>query len=230
MFSGEPRPAAGDNGEYPGVAPVRALPGAAALEEEAWAEDEDVPVADAGAVAEAAEVAAAATIAAAAAGLPSIIIICGVGGVGSSLAFICNVLCTSITDWPELTLFMAMALPNLSRDEDDDEEVERTLADGTRGGPCAWPAPPPEEDEKYCVAGVDGGSTPNMPLPPPFLPCPILGMLFLLSSSIGSSLSILFPLSSPISAKVTLPGGGASSAPITNPTLPLLPLLLPWLV
>ena len=133
MFSGEPRPAAGDNGEYPGVAPVRALPGAAAaaLEEEAWAEDEDTPVADA--VAEAAEVAAAATIAAAAAGLPSIIIICGVGGVGSSLAFICNVLCTSMTDWPELTLFMAMALPSLSRDEDDDEEVERTLAaDGTR--------------------------------------------------------------------------------------------------
>ena len=240
MFSGEPRPAAGDNGEYPGVAPVRAfafgLPGAAAaLEEEAWAEDEDTPVADADAVAEAAEaaeVAAAATIAAAAAGLPSIIIICGVGGVGSSLAFICNVLCTSMTDWPELTLFMAMALPNLSRDADDDEEVERTLAaDGTRRGPCAWPAPPPEEDEKYCVAGVDGGSTPNMPLPPPFLPCPILGMLFLLSSSIGSSPSILLPSpSSPISAKVTLPGGGASSAPITNPTLPLLPLLLPWLV
>ena len=228
MFSGEPRPAAGEIDEYPGIPPAlpAAVPDVAWADAEAWAEAEDAPVApDAGAA-----VAAEAAMAAAAAGLPSIIIICGVGGVGSSLAFICNVLCTSMTDWPELTLFMAMALPNLSRDEDDDEEVERTLADGTRGGPCAWPAPPPEEDEKYCVAGVDGGSTPNMPLPPPFLPCPILGMLFLLSSSIGSSLSILFPLSSPISAKVTLPGGGASSAPITNPTLALLPLLLPWLV
>ena len=124
MFSGEPRPAAGEIGEYPGIAP--ALPAAvpdvdwAEAEAEAWAEAED------------AAVAAEAAMAAAAAGLPSIIIICGVGGVGSSLAFICKVLCTSMTAWPGLTLFMAIALPSLSRDEDDDEEVDRTLADGTR--------------------------------------------------------------------------------------------------
>ena len=97
MFSGEPRPAAGEIGEYPGIAP--ALPAAvpdvdwAESEAEAWAEAEDAAVAaDAGAA-----VAAEAAMAAAAAGLPSIIIICGVGGVGSSLAFICNVLCTSMT-------------------------------------------------------------------------------------------------------------------------------------
>ena len=134
MFSGEPRPAAGEIGEYPGIAPAfpAAVPDVdwaeAEAEAEAWAEAEDAPVAaDAGAA-----VAAEAAMAAAAAGLPSIIIICGVGGVGSSLAFICKVLCTSMTFWPGLTLFMAMALPSLSRDEDDDEEVDRTLADGTR--------------------------------------------------------------------------------------------------
>ena len=130
MFSGEPRPAAGEIDEYPGITPAlpAAVPDVAWADAEAWAEAEDAPVApDAGAA-----VAAEAAMAAAAAGLPSIIIICGVGGVGSSLAFICKVLCTSMTAWPGLTLFMAIALPSLSRDEDDDEEVDRTLADGTR--------------------------------------------------------------------------------------------------
>lgn len=130
-------PAAGEIGEYPGI-PLAVfafgLLAAAALDEEAWAEAEDVPVADAAdapVAPVATDAAAEAAIAAAAAGFPSIIIICGVGGVGNSLAFICNVLCTSITAWPGLTLFMAMALPSLSRDEDDDDEVDRTL-DGTR--------------------------------------------------------------------------------------------------
>ena len=89
IFSGEPRPAAGDIGEYPGLAPplfAFALPFALAL-----------PVPALEGTPEGTADAAAAAMAAAAAGLPSIIIICGVGGVGSSLAFICNVLWTSMT-------------------------------------------------------------------------------------------------------------------------------------
>ena len=109
----------------------------------ACAEDAEAPAVDE--LAPAAAAAAAAIMAAC--GLPSIIIICGVGGVGSCSAFICSVLCTSITAWARLllllepppldwesalelgycgwsTLLMAMALPNAPRESDEEDADE----------------------------------------------------------------------------------------------------------
>jgi len=102
MCSGDPRAPAGERGEYPGVFPVIEPGGGGGIlmPAMACAEDAEAPAVDE--LAPAAAAAAAAIMAAC--GLPSNIIICGVGGVGSCSAFICSVLCTSITAWARLLL------------------------------------------------------------------------------------------------------------------------------
>lgn len=111
MCSGDPRAPAGERGEYPvalaiGIEP--ALPGGGGgtlMPAMACADDAEAPAddVDADAAAAAADAAAAAIMACE---LPSIIIICGVGGVGSCSAFICSVLWTSITAWALLLLLL----------------------------------------------------------------------------------------------------------------------------
>ena len=141
MCSGDPRAPAGERGEYPGALAIGiepALPGGGGgtlMPAMACADDVEAP-ADVDAAAAAADAAAIM-----ACEFPSIIIICGVGGVGSCSAFICSVLWTSITAWALLllepspldwawelegywgwsTLLMAMALPNAPRESDEDE-------------------------------------------------------------------------------------------------------------
>ena len=103
MCSGDPRAAAGEIGEYPGAFAIGiepALPGGGGgtlMPAMACADDAEAP-----ADVDAAAIDAAAAIMACE--VPSIIIICGVGGVGSCSAFICSVLWTSITAWALLLL------------------------------------------------------------------------------------------------------------------------------
>lgn len=157
MCSGDPRAPAGERGEYPGALAIGiepALPGGGGgtlMPAMACADDAEAP-ADVDVDAAAAAADAAAIMACE---FPSIIIICGVGGVGSCSAFICSVLWTCITAWALLlfepspwdcelelgycgwsTLLMAMALPNAPRESDEEEEdelpwVDSWVLDGT---------------------------------------------------------------------------------------------------